>query len=395
MAPGSGPLLIVAAMAAGVIVSHALARSTFPILLPAIETELLTNRRQSGLLGSANFVAYLAGVAALTTVSGRTEPIRLLQGGLASATAGFIVLATAVGPWSLGVGQALTGFGSAGIWMSAPAIATGATDPARRGTVMGLLSSSMGLGILLAGIGTGFGRNLAGDDSMWRPTWLASATFTAAILILVTIVLRVPPTDPIDGGVSLRHLRTVPRWVVLAVAYWLFGLASSAFPGFYGLLAKDNGFSPTHITNLFAVLGLAAVIGAVNLGRISDRVGRKPVLVAAMIAIGCACALTIVGREPYATMAIALFGAASFTYPVLTVAYLRDHLVDRAFSNALGALTLIYGMALVIGPAAAGAVADSSLGLEPLFIGLAAISLLSAATAALLPVRGDQQELTR
>jgi MFS family permease len=389
--PGaSGPLLVVASMAAAVVVSHALARSTFPILLPAIETELLTSRSQSGLLSSTNFVAYLVGVAALTTISGRAEPVRLLRIGLAAATAGFGVLAGAGSVAALAVGQALTGFGSAGIWMSAPTIATGATPTSRRGLVMGLLSSAMGLGILLAGLGTGLSRSVADDDSVWRPTWVASAVFAAAILVGVSTVLRVPATEPIAGGVSLRHLRTVPRWTTLATAYFLFGLASSAFTGFFGLLAKDAGFTPDHITNLFSLFGLAAVVGAVNLGRISDRIGRRPVLAFSMVAIGSAAILALVGREPYAAIAIALFGAASFTYPVLTVAYLRDHLTDRAFANALGALTLVYGGALVLGPALAGFVADSSLGLDTVFAALAVVSFLAAATALRLPAGGGE-----
>ncbi|MGI9597197.1 MAG: MFS transporter [Acidimicrobiales bacterium] len=381
----SNPLAIIAAMAASAVVSHALARSTFPILLPAIETELLSNRQQSGLLGSANFVAYLVGVAVVTVVSGRVEPIRLLISGLVAAGAGFVLLATADGMAGLAAGQALTGLGSAGIWMSGPAIATGAAPPNRRGMVMGLMSSAMGFGILLAGQGTNLLRQIQGDDQLWRPTFIGAAIFAAVVLAVTTVLSRVPGTEPIEGGVSIERLRTVPRWVVLSSAYWLFGLVSSSFPGFFGLLLKDHGFTPGHITNLFSVLGLAAVLGAVNLGRVSDRVGRRPVLTGSMVAIGAAAALALVGREPFAAISIATFGAASFTFPGLTVTYLRDHLEDRAFSNALGALTLIYGTGLIIGPGLAGTVADTDLGVEAVFVGLCAIALLSAAIIAFLP----------
>lgn len=381
----SNPMVIIVAMASCAVVSHALARATFPILLPAIETELLSNRQQSGLLGSANFVAYLLGVAAVTVVSGRVEPIKLLFGGLTAAVAGFAVLAVSADFLTLAGGQALTGLGSAGIWMSAPAIATGAAPPHRRGMAMGFMSSAMGLGILLTSQGTNLMRTVGGDEGLWRPTWIAAGGFTALVLIVIGLAVRVPRTEPVEGGVSIARLRTVPRWVVLSLGYWLFGMASSSFPGFFGLLLKDQGFSAGHITNLFSLLGLAAVLGAVNLGRFSDRVGRRPVLTGAMVAIGCAAALALVGREPFAGLAIATFGAASFTFPVLTVAYLRDHLEDRAFTNALGALTLVYGTALIIGPALAGTVADTALGLEAVFVGICAIALTSAATVAFLP----------
>lgn len=381
----SHPLLIIAAMGASGLVSHGLARSTFPILLPAIESELLSNRQQSGLLGSANFVAYLFGVAVATIVSGRIEPIRLLAGGLAMAASGFGLLAMANGFGLLAAGQAMAGLGSAAIWMSAPTIATGAAPVHRRGMVMGFMSSAMGLGILAASQGTKLMRSVADDDELWRPAWVGAATFAATIVVLVVAVIRAPATERVAGGVSLKRLQTVPRWLVMSIGYWLFGLVSSSFPSFFALLLKDQGYSPSHITNLFSLLGIAAVIGAINLGRISDRIGRRPVLVWAMVAVSCSSALALVGREPFSAIAIAAFGAASFTFPVVVVTYLRDYLEDRAFSNALGALTIIYGIALILGPALAGTVADTSYGLDSVFIGLAIIAAATAATMAFLP----------
>lgn len=372
-------------MGASAVISHALARSTFPILLPAIESELLTNRQQSGLLGSTNFVAYLVGVALVTVIGGRVEPIRLLVCGIGTAALGFAALATANGLGTLAIGQGLTGFGSAGIWMSAPAIATAAAPSHRRGMVMGLMSSCMGLGILLTGQGTNLVRSLADDPGLWRPTWFGAAAFAVGLIMLVVALVRVPQTEPIEGGVSIRRLRTVPRWLVLSTAYCLFGLVVSAFTAFYGLLLKDQGFSPGHITNLFSVLGLAAVVGAVSLGRLSDRVGRRPILTGAMVTIAAASTMTLVGREPFAALAMALFGASSFTFPVLVATYVRDHLEDRAFSNALGALTLIYGIGLIVGPTVAGTVADTELGLRTVFIGLASTAALSAVTISFLP----------
>ncbi len=85
----------VALVALAVVVSHTLGRSTFPILLPAIEDELLANHTQAGLLTTIHFGFYLAGVGLVTIIASRFEPIRLLQSGLVLATIGFVLLATA------------------------------------------------------------------------------------------------------------------------------------------------------------------------------------------------------------------------------------------------------------------------------------------------------------
>jgi MFS family permease len=104
-----------------------------------------------------------------------------------------------------------------------------------------------------------------------------------------------------------------------------------------------------------------------------------------MLAMTAAAGLALTGREPWVATSVALFGATSFTFPVLVATYLRDHLHDRAFSNALGALTLIYGSALVVGPVAGGAVADSGLGIDAVFLALAVVGFFGAVAVALLP----------
>jgi MFS family permease len=368
------------------VVSHSLARSTYPILLPAIEEELLDNHQQSGLLTTANFAAYMAGVGIVTSVGGRFEPARILRVGLACAVVGFGVLATATGFWTVAIGQALAGVASAAIWMTAPALATSSVGPNRRGTMMGLMSSTMGVGIVLASQGTRLARELTEDDGLWRPTWLAAAAFSLALLIAIALALRTPATASISGGVSLSRLRSVPGWLPLTGAHLCSGLVVSSFAPFFGAALEEQGFDRAHVANLYSLLGLAAVFAAITLGRLSDRTGRRPVLIGALLTMSVTAMLVILGREPFATIAAAGFGAASFTFPVLVTAYLSDHVKDRAFSNALGALTLIYGFSLILGPTLSGTIGDSRLGFDAVFIGLAVIALVGALAARSLPI---------
>lgn len=367
------------------VVSHTLARSTFPVLLPAIEDELLDSHQQAGLLTTINFGAYLCGVALVTTISGRYEPIRVLLTGLVSAAMGFVLLSMADGFGLLGLGLALTGLGSAGIWMSVPAIATSTVPANRRGTVMGLLSSMMGLGIVTVSQGTNAFRAVRSDDQAWRPTWVAASIYAVVLIMLIAALLRPPKTARIAGGVSLTRLRTVPGWLSLIVGYWLFGAIVASFTPFFGVALEESGLSRAHVGNLYSAFGLAAVIGAVSFGRVSDRVGRRPVLLGAMLVIAASGLLVVVGREPYAAIAAVSFGVASYTFPVLVAAHLSDHLKDREFSNAFGALTLIYGTALVIGPVISGTIGDSRFGFDLVFLLVTALACVSAVFLSRLP----------
>ncbi|MGF1596774.1 MAG: MFS transporter [Acidimicrobiales bacterium] len=380
----------VALLALSAVVSHALARSTYPILLPAIEDELLGSHQQSGLLSTVNFAAYLVGVAVVTTISGRAEPVRLLLGGLVAAGLGFVVLARAGGFGQLAIGLALAGAGSAGIWMSTPVLATAAVGPSRRGTVMGVISSTMGVGIVAASQGTNLVRAVGDDDALWRPIWVGAAAFSFALLVATIALLRTPPTETITGGVSMSRLRSVPAWAPLTAGYWLFGIVISGYTPFLGAALEEEGFSRSHVATLYSLFGLAAVVGAVNLGRISDRVGRRPVLLGTMASLAVASLLVLTGREPFATISAVIFGAASFTFPVLIAAYLSDHLRDRSFSNALGALTLVYGTALALGPFIAGTIGDSRLGFDVVFGGVAVLALVGSVFVSRLPRSVEQ-----
>ena len=360
------------------IVSHSLARLTYPILLPAIEADVLANHKQSGVLSTVGFAGYLGGVAVATSISGRVEPLGLLRTGLGLAAVGFATLGFAPGFKTLIVGQALAGLGSAGIWMSAPVLATALVAPHRRGTVMGAFSSLMGLGIFAVAMSINAMRSVVDNEGAWRPVWLAACGFAVALLVGVMLSIRAAPTAKISGGIGLGRLKAVPRWKSLAAGYWLFGLVNSSFSVFLGVALEHQGLSRDYVTTLYSTFGLAAAVAAVGMGRLSDRVGRRLVLSGAALGLSLAAVLVLAGSPVLASIAAPIFGASSFVFPVLVVTHLRDHVADRAFANALGALTLFYSSALMAGPAIAGVVADTPLGFNTVF-GFAAVGSVGIA----------------
>ena len=380
-------IVVLAALSA--IVSHSLSRSTYPILLPAIENDLLGgSHAKSGTLGTILFVAYMAGVAGVTTFSGRVEPALLLKGGLISSAIGLGTLGIANDFTSLSAGIVLTGFGSAGIWMSAPALATGAVPPHRRGTVMGLLSSTMGFGILLISQGTTIVRQITDDDGAWRPTWLAGMAYSTIVLVAVTVLLRTEATERVAGGISFAQLKGVPGWIALSAGYSTFGIIVSVYTPFLGAKLEEDGFSRPHVSAIYSLMGVAAIPGAIGIGRLSDRIGRRPVLIGTMAGMCGASLLVLSGREPFASVSAAAFGACSFAFPVMVAAVVRDHTSDRAFSKALGAMTLIYGVGLIVGPIAAGYIADSRFGFDLVYQLVTAATLLAVWFVWQLPTEG-------
>ncbi len=366
------------------IVSHTLSRQTYPLLTTAMSDELGWSHQKAGIPVTAIFFAYLVGVALMTVISGRLAPKTTLVGGLAMSGAGFVVVGSLSHFLTLLVGFLCAGLGSAGIWLSIPTIATKAVSPARRGMVMGYLSASMGVGMVVTGQVVRLVRESSDDQGLWRPFWFGAAVFALGTSAVVAAFMPTDETEAVTSRLSLANLKTVPGWKSLTAGFFLFGIIVASFSPFLGPKLEEDGFSRGHVSTLFSLLGVAA-IGAMATGRLSDRVGRRAVLIGSMIMVGVASLLILVGREPFVGLAVAIYGMASFTVPVLVATTIRDHVSDRTFSNALGAITLIYGTSMSIAPLIAGPIGDSSAGFDLLYILLAAAAVFSVLFLARLP----------
>ncbi|MGW4135265.1 MFS transporter [Streptomyces mirabilis] len=91
-----------------------------------------------------------------------------------------------------------------------------------------------------------------------------------------------------------RTARRMPRPVgfwLLSLALFVFLAAASAPSPLYVVYQHRWGFSPTTLTTIFAVYALALLAALLIVGGLSDHVGRRPVLAAALIAEAAAMGL--------------------------------------------------------------------------------------------------------
>jgi len=118
-------LVTAGVVCACVVVSHIFGRFSYSILLPALRDDLVDSDTAAGTLGATYYAGYMLGVLTVTVVSSRTEPTTLMRAGLTLSVVALLILTTALDLSELAIGLALAGFAGAGIWISAPAIATG------------------------------------------------------------------------------------------------------------------------------------------------------------------------------------------------------------------------------------------------------------------------------
>jgi MFS family permease len=307
--------------------------------------------------------------------------------GLLLTTAGVSVLALAPSVPVLVVGMVLSGFGGAMIWVPAPGIAGAAVHVSRRGLAIGLTGSGVGLGVVASSGLTAVVHAVAGSGS-WRPVWAIEAVLSALVAVAAARWLR-PQVVPVPGPVRISALRAVPGWIGSTLSYGGYGLAIAIYMTFLVTAYEDDaGFGSGHASGVFALTGVCITAGGILLGRWSDSVGRRAAMTWAYIGMTVAILLVPVGAEPWAASSAVLFGLAMSGAPAVLAAHLADWLDARRFAAAFGAVTLVFGLAQLVGPQLGGWIADRTGSFSPAFLLAAAAAFGAACAAATLPRRG-------
>src|SRR3954454_5112679 len=132
-------------------VAQSFGRFTYPVLLKAIDAEVLHSLTKAGSLGTVSLGAYLVGTAVVSWASTRFDPTSIVKVGLTFSLVGILVLWRASSFGALAAGLAVAGLGSAGVWVPAPGIAANLVRPDQAGMAIGVVGAGIGLGITIVG----------------------------------------------------------------------------------------------------------------------------------------------------------------------------------------------------------------------------------------------------
>lgn len=117
----------------------------------------------------------------------------------------------------------------------------------------------------------------------------------------------------------------------VAFALWITMAGTTAPTPLYPLYGEEFGFTPFTVTLVFAVYALGVVLGLLLFGRVSDQVGRRPVLIAATLLSLCAATVFLLAENLGAVLVarvVSGFSAALVTGAA--TASLAERLTPRA-----------------------------------------------------------------
>ena len=154
-----------------------------------------------------------------------------------------------------------------------------------------------------------------------------------------------------------------------------FGIIIPLLP-FY---AETFGASPVTIGLLFAAFSLAQLIAAPALGALSDRFGRRPVLVFSLIGTVISFAMLALAQSLAMLFVARVIDGLSGGNITTARAYIADVTEPHERAKAFGFLGAAFGMGFIVGPGLAGLFAQVSY-TAPIWAA-AAVTLLATAMA--------------
>jgi MFS family permease len=393
-------VVVLVLVMAGACVAQAFGRFTYGVVLPAVRDDLLGGSNgAAGLIGTVNVTAYLAGTLAVAAAASRLSLVGLVRVGLVLSTGGLLAASAAPNGAVLALAVAAMGLGGAAIWIPSPRLAAAAVPPERRGLAAGLVGMGIGAGLVFAGRLSDLVRHDQGDEA-WRDVYRIEGLIGMVVLVAALVLLRdraMPPQGhrpPVAGPVSgagfggFGALRRIEGWGALTVAYATFGfMYLLVFAFLVARLEDDAGFSADRASSMFALTGLAAIFGGVVLGPLSDRFGRRRVMVGAFVLFGACTAVILTGTQPWVAIGAFGVGLAFSGLPAVIAAYVVDATDAATYGPAYAAATLAFGLAQAASPQVGGLLADWTGSFTVVFWLSAALALVGAAVSARLPPR--------
>ncbi|MEM4246119.1 MAG: YbfB/YjiJ family MFS transporter [Candidatus Bathyarchaeia archaeon] len=357
------------------------ARFGYSMILPGMKEGLGLTYTEVGIMESANFLGYMAFAIAGSLLAWRYGPRVVIASSLSVVGASMLMTGLSQSFLQALVARGATGLGAGGANVPAMMLPAAWLPAKRRGLASGLIAAGSGIGIVLTGISVPAVNAVYGSEG-WRLSWLILGAATLIFAAVCWGLIRDPPGpgDELRGSraLGLKGVATDPVLWRVGVIYLLFGFSYIIYVTFFGAYLVIEVSLPAQSAG-----GLWALEGALSLecgplwGHVSDRAGRQ-VGLAAVFSIH-ALSFSLFALKSYMMalyVSVILFGMTAWSIPSIMAAYSGDHFARRYAFSAFGLLTLFFGLGQVLGPSAAGLVADLSSTLtRPLLLSSAASSL--------------------
>ncbi len=383
-----------------------LGRFSLGMLLPSMGRSLQLSYAQMGLISTANFIGYLAGVLISSKLMKAFGARRLI---------GASLLLVGLSMISVGLTNRLplliffymaTGIGSALANIPIMALVSVWFTSRKRGKAAGFIVIGSGLAIVLSGWLVPLLNSRYTDG--WRISWFVLGGTVSLAAAICSLVIRNSPQElglePIDSnkvrpaadddGAQFRDV-TLRSPIVLhcAAIYFLFGFTYVIYATFIvTALVREKGFPESVAGHFWSWVGLLSLLSGPVFGTFSDRFGRKAALITVFAIQAVAYLLMALDLpEIFLYLSIGCFGIVAWSIPSIMAALVGDYAGYRQVAAIFGFVTFVFGLGQITGPYLAGVLAQATGRFSGSFLMASGLAVLALVLSALLPAAGKRK----
>ena len=376
--------LIALGLSLGPAVSNGLARFAYGLLLPAMRDELAWTYAEAGWLNTANAIGYLVGALLSLALISSLGARRLFIWGMAATAISLFFCGLTRDFWALSTLRLITGVAGAPVFIAGGTLAAGLFKgaPGKNAFAIGLYFGGGGLGQLASGAVTPVALAAMGPQ-IWPEAWLALGLASGVAFLpswLAASKLSGDGASPAVGRPGpLPYVSMIPA----LAGYFLFGLGYLIYLTFLVAWMRDEGLGPELVALVWSLMGAATMASPFVWRRVLAASNGGGAMAAANFAtgVGVLCALAI--APPFGVVLSAtLVGLSFYIVPTSATTFGRKNFDQALWGRSFSAFTIIFSLGQMIGPVAAGMLADATGGVA---LGLVAsgVSLVVGAAVAL------------
>ncbi|MCA0003221.1 MFS transporter [Mesorhizobium sp. B2-2-4] len=337
-------------------VAMGIGRFVYTPILPGMMEELHLSAADAGWIASANYLGYLAGAfaAAGGWAHGRERLLMLAGLGASALLAALMGLSDTIAAFL--VIRFLAGLASAFVMVFLASIVFSHLAAAGRSDLQAWHFGGVGLGIALSSV---LMAALVSEHAGWAAGWLWSAAISACGFVVVALLVDSGPLASGDTGrePALPKDRSLTKVIV---AYGLFGFGYVVTATFLVAIVRQGGGGRVFEAVVWMVTGLAGFPSVWLWQKISARIGLY-----ATYALGCfvevvgIVASVAVGGRTGPLLGGLLVGGTFIAITALGLQTARQ-LAPQAPRRTFALMTASFGLGQIIGPIAAGLLAQAS-----------------------------------